>query len=419
MLDRLGSTLHCDRLIAIFLCVLFTPCLPLLAQQAPPSADSFVTNLAVNGASFGDTNFGSTVALAVAPNITSYVQFNLAAIPQGATVSKAVMRLYVAAISASGSFDVYEVDRTWAESTLTYNNQPSPLGPSATGSRAVAVTTASRNQFLLIDITPLVQAWVSGAVVNNGVALVLTSATGNVLLDSKESPLTSNGPQLEITLAGPPGPQGDVGPDGPPGPRGEPGPPGIQGLQGLRGATGPQGPRGDQGLPGTGRSRIQEFTNPTNVPAMPFLWTAPVGVRNVMVEMWGGGGSGNVSGGGGGGAYSRSVVAVTPGTTYTIIVGGGGPAGVAEFDFNGFDSSMSSGTTTLIMAGGGRAPHSAGGGGGGPTDPSAAISHSGASGNLIVGGETYGASFCPNGDQTGHGGGAYSNGQAGYVLLTW
>lgn len=418
MLDRLASTAHHTRLIAALVCVLFTPRL-LHAQQAPPSADSWVTNAAANGLSFGDTNFGSTVALAVAPNATSYVQFNLSAIPQGAMVTKAVMRLYVQATSASGSFDVYEVDRSWAESTLTYNNQPSPLGSSATGSRSVAVTSASRNQFLLIDITPLVQGWVSGAIVNYGVALVLTSATGTVLLDSKESPLTSNGPQLEITLAGPLGPQGEAGPDGPPGPQGLPGSQGIQGIQGVRGATGPQGPQGDQGLPGSGLSRIQEFTNPTNLPAIPFLWTAPVGVRNVMVEMWGGGAGGNASGGGGGGAYSRSVVAVTPGTTYTIVVGGGGNAGVAEFEFIGNGSSMSSGTTTLIMAGGGRASHFPGGGSGGPTDPSAAISHSGASGNLIVGGETYGASFCPNGDQTGHGGGVFSNGQAGYVLLTW
>ena len=150
---------------------------PLLAQQAPPSGDSFVTNLASGGVSYADTNFGSEIALLVAPAASSYVQFNLSAIPPGATVGKAMLRLYVDLVTTGGSFDVYEVDNAWNENTLTFNTQPLPLGPSATGSHPIALTSASRSQFLLIDITPLVQGWASGTIANNGIALTSTNGT--------------------------------------------------------------------------------------------------------------------------------------------------------------------------------------------------------------------------------------------------
>jgi hypothetical protein len=158
--------------------------------------------------------------------MTSYVQFNFSTLPTGASVSKATLRLYVDAVNKPGSFDVYELDTAWAENTLTYNTAP-PLGLSATGNHPTAISASSLRQYVLVDITPLVQGWLSGAVTNNGVALALTSAGGNFSFDSKESSFTSNGPDLEIALTssggaqgppGPAGPQGAAGPVGPPGP---------------------------------------------------------------------------------------------------------------------------------------------------------------------------------------------------------
>jgi len=388
--------------------------MPLVAQQAPPSADTLV----ITAAGSADTNFGSAILLGVAPNAASYVRFDLSGVPAGASVSKALLRLYVDAVTAAGSFDVYEVDRAWSENTLTFNTQPLPLGPSATGSHPIALTSANRSQFLQIDITSLVQNWTSHAIANNGVALALTTPAGAFLFDSKESTLPSHGPQLEITVAGPPGVQGRRGPPGPAGRQGPQGVTGPPGVQGPTGSTGPQGPPGPQGLPGIGVGGMQEFTNPTNVPVFPYLWTAPPGVRHVMVEMWGGGAGGNALGPGGGAAYSRSIVAVTPGAIYTIFVGGGGAGGVEGF--SGGDSSMSVAGTTLIFAGGGLGMNGSSTNTGNP-DPSAAISHAGdLSGDLgFDGGDAYGARFCPNGEQTGKGGTVYTGGNPGYVLLTW
>jgi hypothetical protein len=377
----------------------------LLAQQEPPSGDSWVTNAVVNGVPYAAANFGSSVALVVASNANAYMKFSLGSIPVGAHIGKATLRLYINTVNSAGSFDVYQLDRSWSENALTFNNQPLPLGSSATGSLPTTISSASLNQFVLIDVTSLVQGWVDGAVPNNGIALASTSASGNFWFDSKESLATANAPQLQIqvTVPGPQGVAGAIGPQGPQGFRGQ------QGVQGDPGPTGLDGPKGDQGPagPGTGLSGIQQFTAPN----IPLTWTAPAAVTHVFVELWGGGAGGGSTDGGGGGGYSRTVLTVTPGTTYTIVVGGGGAAGgVFQQPGNGQDSTISLAGTTLVFAGGGR-----GGGIGGRADPSAVISHAG------FRGVAFGAGFCPGpaGDQTGRGGDIFSGGASGYVLLTW
>src|SRR6202034_1367891 len=202
--------------------------LPLLAQ-APPSADTFVSN------STPKLNYGPSIILAVGPGTSSYVQFNLSGIPAGATISKATLRLYVDAVSGSGTLDVFQVTSSWTENKVTYNTRPTQQSVSAIVGSSIPITSASYNQFLLIDITPLAQGWLNGTIPNNGVALALTSGSGTFSIDSKESLLTGNGPELEIALASGSGPQGAAGPAGP---QGSAGPAGAIGPQGVPGATG-------------------------------------------------------------------------------------------------------------------------------------------------------------------------------------
>ncbi len=174
-------------------------------------------------------------SLAVGPGSTSYVQFNLSGIPSGATVTKASLRLYVDLVTKAGKFDAYQVRKNWSENTLTYNNQPLPLGGSLTGGAGISITSASCNQFLLIEITSLVQSWLNSPDTNKGLTLALVSgSTGSFFFDAKESLLTANGPELEIAMTG-------IGPQGPPGPQGPQGPPGSTGAQGPAGLQGPPG----------------------------------------------------------------------------------------------------------------------------------------------------------------------------------
>jgi Collagen triple helix repeat (20 copies) len=228
------------------LLVLISGCL--FGQATPPSADTFVSSLTPRA------NYGPSIILVVQQGANSYLQFNLSALPVGAHVSKATLRLFVDGVLRSGSFDVYQLNAPWNENTLTYNTPPPALGTSATGGNPVSVTSATMNQFLLIDITSTVQGWVGGGVANNGVALsVAGDGKGIFSFDSKESLLTGNGPELEIVLDGPVGPAGPQGPAGPTGPQGVTGSQGSSGPQGAAGAQGTmglQGIQGPQGIPG-------------------------------------------------------------------------------------------------------------------------------------------------------------------------
>ncbi len=163
--------------------------------QAPPSADAYVTSTQP------EANFGGSAFLPVQVGTTSYIRLNLGVFPAGSTVAKATLRLYVNAVAAPGSFDVYQLGSGWTEKGVTSNSAP-PLGPSATGGRPVAVTAASANQFIVIDITGLAQSWLSGSTPNYGIALVLTSSNGSFSFDSKESTGTGHQPELEVILAG-------------------------------------------------------------------------------------------------------------------------------------------------------------------------------------------------------------------------
>jgi len=232
------SRCFCCAVIVVMVVTMFTT----VAQtQAPPSADTYVSS------STPKTNYGASPILIVQPGTTAFLQFNLSALPPGASVDKATLRLYVDGVLTGGSFDVFPVNGAWSESTLTYNTPPPMLGTSATANKPVAITAASSNKFFLIDITTLVQGWVNGTIANNGIALGLTTSNGIFSFDSKESLLTGNGPELEIVLNGPAGPQGIQGIPGPTGPTGPQGP---QGIPGTPGSTGPSGPQGPQGPPG-------------------------------------------------------------------------------------------------------------------------------------------------------------------------
>jgi hypothetical protein len=192
--------------------------------QAPPSADTMIVSAKP------DQNFGGSSILAVQKGTTGLVQFNLAGIPANATIQKATLRLYVDAVQSPGVFDAFPVDSAWTENGVNFENAPVILSNySSTGTDPQTITTASRNTFVLLNVTPIVQAWVQGSFANNGLALQLTSAGGSFSFDSKESTYTSHQPELEIVVenSGPPGPQGAPGPSGPQGPAGSPGLSGV------------------------------------------------------------------------------------------------------------------------------------------------------------------------------------------------
>jgi hypothetical protein len=89
------------------------------------------------------------------------------------------------------------VNGSWVENTITHSLAPA-LGTTIAAS--VPIITADKNQFVLIDVTPAVQAWLSGTP-NDGIALV-ANGTFNATFDSKESTSTSHAPELDIVFGG-------------------------------------------------------------------------------------------------------------------------------------------------------------------------------------------------------------------------
>jgi trimeric autotransporter adhesin len=160
--------------------------------QITPLGDSY-TNTADS-----TTNYGAAVTVNVdGATQVGYIQFDLSGIPAGAKVSQAMLKLYVNGVTTGGSFNVDYVNGAWVESTIDSSNAPALGGHIAVSE---SLTTASKNQYIQVNITSAVQAWLSGSEKNDGIALVANSSF-NATFDSKESTTTSHSPELDIVYA--------------------------------------------------------------------------------------------------------------------------------------------------------------------------------------------------------------------------
>jgi hypothetical protein len=251
-------------LAAIFTVVLLTGAAS--AQDMTLVQDTYVNPGTVN-------NYGTSIVINVGgtPAMQGLLQFSLSSLPPGTTssqVSKATLVLYVNNVLSNGTLNVNEANGSWTELGVNGTNQPAIGNAIATG-----VAVPASHNYITIDVTQAVQDWVSGAVSNNGFILTQTSPGGlSMVLDSKETTLTSHPATLSVVLTGlngatgPQGPAGVTGPTGagvpgPTGPNGQIGPTGAQGAAGATGATGvgvpgptgpmgPIGPTGQQGPAG-------------------------------------------------------------------------------------------------------------------------------------------------------------------------
>lgn len=196
-------------------------------------------------------HYGSTVTVNVSGSngAQGLVQFDLTKLPMGTTganVSYASLRLFINKVGVPGSINIYAANSAWTEATITGTNHPGPGTLIASG---VPVTTAG--SFLIIPVTSLVQSWIDGSTVNNGLLLQAADSTTFVYFDSKESSSTSHPATLEVDLPGLAGFAGNAGAIGPTGPTGPAGPTGVAGATGATGTVaGPAGSAGPIGNPG-------------------------------------------------------------------------------------------------------------------------------------------------------------------------
>ena len=156
--------------------------------QITPTGDAY-TNSATP-----TTNYGAKTLLDVdAASQISYIQFDLGSIPSGASVSQATLKLYANSVTTAEGFNVDYVNGSWSEGTIDYSNAP-PLGASIAS--GVEITTAEKNHYVLINVTPALVAWLNGSQANDGIALV-ANGSFNATFDSKENTTTSHRPELD------------------------------------------------------------------------------------------------------------------------------------------------------------------------------------------------------------------------------
>jgi hypothetical protein len=164
--------------------------------QITPSGDAY-TNTA-----FPTMNFGAKPLLDIqSASQTTYIQFDLSSLPSGytsANITKATLKLYVNSVTTAGSFNVDFVNGTWAEKTITANLAPA-LGTTIVA--GVPLTSANVNDYIILDITAAMGAWLNGTQANDGIALVGNSPL-NATFDSKENTAMSHPPEVDIVFSG-------------------------------------------------------------------------------------------------------------------------------------------------------------------------------------------------------------------------
>jgi hypothetical protein len=263
--SRLAATLASS--LAIFLAIPSAIGLDALLLQ-----DAYVDN----GTPFQTfLNYGNSGDLRVFKNgshsMRSLLKFALETLPPGTTaanVTQARLRLWVNSNTLTlGSINMTPITSPWDELTIRNIN----AGGMTFGSpKLIGLPINSSSDFVSIDVTGWVKAWIAGSLINEGFQIE-ASATASALdlyFDSKEATLTSHEPRLEITLDSI-GPQGPVGPQGPQGPVGPMGPPGPLGPIGLTGAQGPIGPPGAAGVAGPiGPTGPQGVAGPIGPPGL-------------------------------------------------------------------------------------------------------------------------------------------------------
>src|SRR5882757_1272289 len=167
----------------VALCVLTVVAVQACAEQATLVADAHVSSARPT------VNSGAISNLNVSAGYTTLIQFDLGLLPTGTTaaqVSRAVLRVYCNRVNTSGLVSVQPVNGAWGEYSVTYATLP------VLGSAAQGITVSQAGEYGAVDVTSLVQGWVTTPSSNNGLAL--TAGSADVQFDSKENDQTGHAP---------------------------------------------------------------------------------------------------------------------------------------------------------------------------------------------------------------------------------
>ncbi|MCW5849559.1 MAG: DNRLRE domain-containing protein, partial [Anaerolineae bacterium] len=181
--------------------------------SANPQADTWVIQDSANA------NHGTDNLLSIKPDVSgnkqriSLMKFDLSGIPAGATITSATLSAQVNNTSNQWDANIYRLLTAWTETGATWNKRDG-----ASGWAGGAFSSADYNATVYgpldfssatppsVNVTSLVQAWVTGAP-NEGIALLgNTQSTDEGKLYSREESNTSRRPLLTVNWSLPANP---------------------------------------------------------------------------------------------------------------------------------------------------------------------------------------------------------------------
>ena len=127
----------------------------------------------------------------------------------GVNVQGATLRLFVNTVTSPGTMYVclLHPTPTWTDSSVTGLPGNTPACDISVSPIAVPISASQVDQFVDVNVTPIVQEWLSGAKTNNGIGVMsfnpanLSQFDGvNVQLDAKENTNTSHPAALQMSL---------------------------------------------------------------------------------------------------------------------------------------------------------------------------------------------------------------------------
>jgi hypothetical protein len=167
------------------------------------------------------TNSGAATTMNVqsrtSQNRRVYISFDLTlcspVIPAAASVASAELDLFITALPAvCRTVDTFRLTSTWAEGTITWNNQPvgTTTNDPPTGQRssfttigAAPCTYSTNTSYASWTVTGDVAAWVAGSATNYGWMLrddaEDSATTRTITFATSEANNAARGPRLEIT----------------------------------------------------------------------------------------------------------------------------------------------------------------------------------------------------------------------------
>jgi hypothetical protein len=166
-----------------------------------PSDDTFID------AGSPATSHGAEATFEVLPdNVAgrrSLLKFDLSSIPSNVVVTGASLYLYELGNAPGQVTYIHRLTSDWDEDTATWQRWASPGGDFDSSTAYFAYLTDQNNCMLTLDITRLVNAWVTGAHPNYGLLLLSSGPDQTISYASKENETTDRQPRLNVTYTVP------------------------------------------------------------------------------------------------------------------------------------------------------------------------------------------------------------------------